>query len=74
MRKQLPLDGTKRIRYPFAFFSIRIGDYCIKFERYKLTERYDAFYERWIPMRKELDDRANIITDKEEVKTFGGPY
>lgn len=74
MRKQLPIDGTIRIRYPFAFFPLRIGDYCITFERYKITERYDSFRMLWCKTKIELDDRNKYLKDKEEVKTFGGPY
>lgn len=74
MRKKLPIHREKRIRYPFSLWRRIVDGHLIWFECYKLIEEYDIHYHKWIRYKAELDDRKNYVDNKEESKTFGGPY
>lgn len=74
MRRKIPTHNDLRTRYPFSFKKRYIGSYMIWFERYKLTERYDAGNHTWKYHSCAIDDRDGLVSPKEEAQTFGGPY
>lgn len=74
MKKKLPVHGETRVIYPFSFKKRYIDGYVIKFERYKLTQKYNSDSNTWYNHRTELDDREKYVSKKEEIKTFGGSY
>lgn len=74
MRKKLPKHGEIRTRYPFSLKRRYIEDHVVWFECYKLIQRYDLNDKQWKAYSIHLDDRTGIVSSKEEVRTFGGPY
>lgn len=74
MRKKLPKHGEVRTRYPFSLKRRYIEEHLVWFECYKLIEVYNRDSRKWRTYSIHLDDRVGIVSNKEEVKTFGGPY